>query len=112
MSKLPFLLIRHSNDLPDEEAVMRRLRRHLLRLRGVGLTSGSLTDLDRALDILTSEDCARTRARARRYLERLRVSSGMGHLDSVPGGGVGGRVRSPRRSAARGRGWRWRSPKC
>ena len=31
-------------------------------------------------------------------------------LGSVPGGGVGGRARSPWRSAARGRVRRWRSP--
>jgi hypothetical protein len=80
MSKLPFLLTRLDNDIPDVADVSSRLRRHLMRLRGHPFFESDIEAFHRAMDAITDDDVARLRARAQAYVERARAASGTAHL--------------------------------
>jgi hypothetical protein len=80
MSKLPFLLTRLNEDIPDRFKVTTRLRRHLMRLRGHEINDADLATLDAAADSISEHDLDRIQRRARVYIERVRSASGTAHL--------------------------------
>ncbi len=65
MSKLPVLLTRLDNDIPDIADVSARLRRHLMRLRGHPFGESDIEAFHRAMIAVTDDDVARFRARVR-----------------------------------------------
>lgn len=80
MSKLPFLLTRLDDDIPDVADVSARLRRHLMRLRGHPFGESDIEAFHQAMDAITDDEVARLRARAQAYVERARAASGTAHL--------------------------------
>ena len=79
MPKLPFLLTRLDDDIPDVNDVSARLRRHLMRLRGHEIGEADIEAFHNAMDAITDDEVARLRERARAYVKRARAASGTAH---------------------------------
>ena len=95
MPKLPVLLTKLDDDIPDVSDVSARLRRHLMRLRGHEIGKSDLEAFHIAMDAITGDELARLRERAQAYVERARAA--LGHRppearrEAAPRGGQGRR---------------------
>ena len=67
MAKLPVLLTRLDDEMPDVGDVSARLRRHLMRLRGHEIGKPDLEAFHIAMDAITDDEVARLRERARAH---------------------------------------------
>ena len=77
MSKLPFLLTRLDDDIPQRPEVFARLRKHLMRLRGHDIENDPiLATWGAAPEAIPEHDCDRIQHRARAYVDRVRAASG------------------------------------